>query len=353
MTQALDDATLASFSQFVAGEADVVSDRTHAAPPLRLYKPLSSAAEEYQRWAEHPEQRVYTGIPELDARMRGTAPGEMTQILGFSHGGKTVVATQILLSNVDKNMVLFTPDETRTAVLSKLVALLHDIDAEELERRIFQQDQEARRLLLSTATEYLPNLGVCEENLTLNEMSSYLEEYESVHGPCDGVMYDYLRLLKGAGEDFPSKWGNIKAWGRKIKKPLFVLHQTSRTSGAHGKKLTITSGEYGGEAESTHIIGVRRKRAEIAAEIAEILDKLDSRQTPSGFLERRVQELQYDLTLHEHTITLNLVKNKRPPMKLVDDLDFELNQRTGKISPLRAGEVMRSARAALEQREMF
>jgi hypothetical protein len=344
VTQALDEAVLASFAQFVEG-GSVVSDSAHASPstPFRLYRPLSEAAEEYRDWAEHPELRVYTGILELDQRMRGTAPGEITQILGFSHGGKTVVASQILLNNADKPMILFTPDETRTAVLSKMVALVHGVDAEELESRIYRQDEVARKLLLSTATEHLPYLGVCEDNLTLQDMSRYIEEYESVHGPAAGIMFDYLRLLQGAGEDTASKWGHIKAWGKRIDKPLFVLHQSSRTKGKDGAKVDMSSGEYGGEAESTHIIGVRRKRAELMAEMAEAMEKADRAADPTRYL-NRVDELQHDLRLHEHTITINLVKNKRPPMKLVDDLDFELNQRTGAISPLRAGEILRGER---------
>ena len=150
----------------------------------------------------------------------------------------------------------------------------------------------------------------------------------------------------------PSKWGAIKAWGKRMNKPLFILHQSSRTAGKDGAAVTMSSGEYGGEAESTHIIGVRRKRAEIAADMAEAMDKADKAADPTRHL-NKVNELQHDMMLHENTITINLVKNKRPPMKLVDDLDFQLDQRTGKISPLRVGEVMRSARAALENRELF
>jgi hypothetical protein len=40
---------------------------------------------------------------------------------------------------------------------------------------------------------------------------------------------------------------------------MLVLHQSSRTAGADGKKMTISSGAYGGEQQATHILGVRRK----------------------------------------------------------------------------------------------
>ena len=73
VTQALDEATIASFQGLVGGGILGVASREVDSPPspnqsFRLYKPLTEAAEEYREWAEHPELRVYTGIPELDSR---------------------------------------------------------------------------------------------------------------------------------------------------------------------------------------------------------------------------------------------------------------------------------------------
>lgn len=375
MTEPLSDDALASFGKYVeSGDASTRKDEDDAlrafgpssplstlGTPPRHYIPLVEAAYDFQQWAEHPELRVYTGIDELDRRMRGTAPGELTQILGFSHGGKTVVASQILLNNRDKRMVLFTPDETRTAVLVKMVSLIHRINAEDLERRVFERDPSAVQLLVSTATHHLPNLGVCEQNLTLHEMEEYLHEYEAIHGPVDGVMYDFLGLLQGMEGDIVGKFGAMKAWGKRVMKPLFVLHQSSRTAGKDGAKVTLSSGTYGGESESTHIIGVRRKRAEIHAEMAEIMEKIDTAQRNGDWLERRLATLRYDAEVHDSTITLNLVKNKRPPMHLVDDLDYNLDRHTGKITPIAKGDMpdahLRSTQSArqalLEKRELF
>jgi hypothetical protein len=47
----------------------------------------------------------------------------------------------------------------------------------------------------------------------------------------------------------------------------------------------------------------------------------------------------YDLRVHEYTITLSLLKNKRPAGMLVDDVDFELDVKTGRLWELKNGEL--------------
>ena len=49
----------------------------------------------------------------------------------------------------------------------------------------------------------------------------------------------------------------------------------------------------------------------------------------------RIRSLQEDqIPRHRDTITVSLVKNKRPPMTLVDDIDFRLDRETGRLLPL-------------------
>ena len=147
------------------------------------------------------------------------------------------------------------------------------------------------------------------------------------------IVVDYLDLITGGGEDVPSKANAIKAFGKRHNKPLLVLHQSSRTSGADGKKQTISSGAYGGEQQATHIIGVRRKRFEIEAHIRDLQDKLE-RATNTEKIMDRIEQLQYDLRIHMDTLTLNLVKCKRPASNLLDDMDFTIEYGTGRLHKL-------------------
>ena len=101
--------------------------------------------------------------------------------------------------------------------------------------------------------------------------------------------------------------------------------------------MTISSGSFGGEQQATHIIGVRRKRFEIEAQIREIESKLD-RSASSERLMEQLDVLRHDARVHAHTLTLNLVKNKRPAGSLLDDIDFEIEKGTGRLARLRDGE---------------
>jgi len=303
------------------------------------YHPLVDAADEFVRWAQSPHERVYTGFTDLDAEMRGIAPGEMCMIIGYSHSGKTLTLLEMLKANRDKHVIYFVPDEPRTLVLIKLACVLHGVNALELERQVAADDGEAIDLLRSTAVEHFPNLAVFDESLSLSEMEKAKSEVSEMWGQApDLVVFDYLELLQGGGEDVPSKANTLKAWGRRHEVPLLVLHQTSRSSGADGKKLSISSGAFGGEQQATHIIGVRRKRFDIASQIRELEEKLD-RSTASEKVMERLEFLRYEERIHEHTLTINLVKNKRPAGRLLDDMDFEIEQGSGRLKRLRYGDL--------------
>ena len=155
------------------------------------YRPLRDAADEFINWAVDPASRVYTGIPELDDAMRGTAPGELTLIQGFTHSGKTLVATELLLNNPDTPLVLFTPDETRPLVLTKLTSALHGVSARELETRIQQDDYEARQLLIETAEQY-GKLAIFDDSVSVVGMDRMFDEAMHAMGiKPKGVIFDY------------------------------------------------------------------------------------------------------------------------------------------------------------------
>lgn len=309
------------------------------APAYSYFRPFEQAADEYTRWAQTESDRVYTGIGELDREMRGIAKGEMCLILGYSHSGKTLVLMQMLKANRNKRIIYFCPDEPWTLTLIKLACLQHGLKGRELERAIAEGDQTAIELLRQTATTDYPNLAVFDQSLALSDME------KAYHEVCDHwgdqphlVVFDYLELLNGGGEDVPSKANTLKAWGKRHDVPLLVLHQTSRTAGADGKKMTISSGSFGGEQQATHIIGVRRKLFEIQGQIRELEEKLDRTSASERQMER-LDLLRYEEMLHRWTLTVNLVKNKRMDSDRVDDIDFEIEQGTGRLMHLGKGDL--------------
>jgi hypothetical protein len=300
------------------------------------YQPLVRAADDYVHWAQTPHERIYLGFPDIDAQMRGIAPSELCLINGYSHSGKTLALLQILVANRDKRVVYFCPDEPRTLTLIKLACVTHGVDANELETQVASGERDAIGLLRDTALEFFPNLAVFDQTLSLLDMERALAEVSDVIGPPQLIVVDYLDLLTGAGEDIPSKANAIKAFGKRHNVPLLVLHQSSRSSGADGKKQTISSGAYGGEQQATHIIGVRRKRFEIEGHIRDLQEKVE-RATNTERIMEKIDQLQYELRIHMDTLTLNLVKCKRPASQLLDDMDFTIEYGTGRLHRLTSG----------------
>ena len=295
-----------------------------------LYRPLSDAIPDYVHWAQHPDERIYFGFNDLDMQVRGVAPSEMCLINGFSHSGKTLFLLQILVANRDKVVIYFCPDEPRTLTLIKLACLVHKVKGRELEEGIANNEPGAIKMLEETAREWFPNLAVFDQFMNLSDMEKSLIEVDKYLGQPRLMVFDYLELLSSGDETVPAKANTIKAFGKRHNIPLIVLHQSSRTSGADGKKQTISSGAFGGEQQASHIVGVRRKKFEIESQIRDIIEKLD-KSTASERLLERLDMLRYDLQLHENTVTINLVKCKRQDAHLLDDMDYEIEAGTGRL----------------------
>lgn len=327
--------------QISAGWAAIEGQQDPQSSPVpseyKMYEPLTEAVHSFVRWAQTPYERIHLGLPRIDDELRGIAPGELAMMLGYAHGGKTLLLLHCLQQNRDKHIAMFIPDEPRQLILTKLTCMHHGIDARELERRVAVDDAAAIDLLRQTAEEDFPNLAVFDQPLNAADMERGYNEVCDAWGQLpDLLVVDYLDLVE-AGDTVPAKATFLKSFGRRHDIPLLILHQTSRHAGADGNKLTMSSGAFGGEQQATSIIGVRRKKYSIMSEINELTFKLDRAHSQSAA--DRLESLRYDARIHEYTMTVSLLKNKRPAGQLVDDIDFEINLATGQLSPLLNGEL--------------
>ena len=308
-------------------------------PTPRHYRPLVDAAAAFVKEAQNTK-RIYTGIPQFDEEMRGLSPGHLGVIVGYSHSGKTLVLLHMLRNNRDKRIAMFIPDEPATLVLTKLTSMQHGIPARELEERVANDDKDAINLLRSTALDDFPNLAVFDKPLTPDVLNwGYEEACDHWGAEADLVVVDYVDLVQGA-EVVPQKFDILKSFVANKEVPMWAIHQTSRSGGAEGRAMTISSGNYGGEQHATMMIGVRRKKSAILAELGEQRLRLLKNPNSEAVLER-IAELEHDLAIHEYTLTANLVKNKRPGGQLVDELDFEMALSTGRIYQLKNGDLPR------------
>lgn len=319
-------------------------------PKWKHYRPLTDAVNTYVQEAQDGE-RIYLGIPEFDQQIRGVGKSHLLIINGYSHSGKTLVEQHIIRHNKHKRIAAFTPDEPAQLLLAKLASAEFGVSADLIEERVAAGDQEMIDLLTRTATEVFPNLIVFDKPLRGEDMEAALAEAEDVwQAKADCYMLDYLELLQ-AGETVPQKADFVKGFGSRHELAGIVLHQTSRSAGAEGKRMTISSGSFGGEQHATYQLGVWRKQAEIASQLIEINDKMARAQ--NGATESQVEKreaLEHELQRARYTLTVAITKNKRPGRREGrEEIDFELYGETGIIRPLEPAELPEQHRRQLER----
>jgi KaiC/GvpD/RAD55 family RecA-like ATPase len=323
----------------------------------RYFKPFVDAVKTFVAEAQDGE-RIYFGIEEFDKQMRGIGRGQLCIINGYAHSGKTLLTTHLLKHNHNKRILYFSPDEPAALVLAKLAAAIHGVPADEMEDRVAQGDQSAIDMLIDTATVQFPNLILTDQPTGSESMEGLYKEACEVWGAKpDFVVVDYAELVT-AGETVPQKFDFLKGFGSRHETAMIVLHQTSRSAGAEGKRMTISSGSFGGEQHATFQLGVWRKQAQITAELIELEDKIA--RSVKGATESTIQrqkELRADLEKHEFTVTVAITKNKRPGRREGrSEIDFELYGETGILVPMGATDLPVQYRAmrdkqASERRE--
>lgn len=277
--------------------------------------PLANAANAAIEAIENNDERFMLGLDAIDFRTRGFGAKELIFVTGFAHSGKTQLINTAILNNPDKRILFFSMDDPAEMILIKLVCMLENVDAEQLEARIRQHDHDSKQALLRAATHVFKNLTIVDDSLGLDAMDVALREFEKLHGaPPHAVIVDYIGSMQGGGDGddngIKRKAADIKQWCKSQPFPTIVATQNTRSRGAPGEPITMLSMGYGGEQEGTMIIGVRRKR------------DLES-------LEPSMRDF------HKNTVTLHLVKNKRPPGKLTtaDGIDLYMEPSTGLIRP--------------------
>lgn len=307
--QKLRDAQLARSAKAADAEGNATARNQYV-------HPLSDAADAALEAIENTDQRFMLGIDALDFRTRGFGAKELIFITGFAHAGKTQLINTAILNNRDKRILFASMDDPAEMILIKLVCMLNNVDAELLESRVRSHDHESKLALRQAATHVFKNLSIVDDSLGLGGMDVALREFKRLHGaPPHAVIIDYIGSMQGGGDGddngIKAKAALLKQWVKDKPFPTIVAHQNTRSRGAPGEPITMMSMGYGGEQEATMVLGVRRKR-------------------DNDSLEPGIREM------HKNTVTLHLVKNKRPPGKLTptDGVDLQMEPSTGLIRPL-------------------
>lgn len=216
---------------------------------MAWFKPLAEEAFELEPGFEGIEY----GIPSLDAVLGPMQPSLLHLLIGYSHNGKTQLLLTLIRNNPDKRVVLFTPDETVRLVLPNLMQVLTGIPREEA---VFMGADVMRGII----EQHVPNLAICEDTLNIPEMGQYVDEYLAYYDAesPDLIVYDYLECLPDT-PDTRNQANLLKSVAKKSDCPWLVLHQASRSGGAGGKPLVLSSMAFGGEQQAHTVVGVYRK----------------------------------------------------------------------------------------------
>jgi len=320
----------AILNRAITREEELVEAQSRRSKHYQYIHPFAEAAEGVLEALINADNRFKFGLLEIDTLTRGFGPKELILVTGFSHAGKTQLINTAILNNADKRVLFFSMDDPAEMILLKLVCMHEEISAEELEKRVRRGDEAAILMLRQAASRKYGNLFVVDESLGFRGMEQAITEATDYwDAPPDCVIIDYLGSISGDSDaedgGIKKKVAELKRWIKDKPFPTIVVHQNTRSRGKPGEPIMILSGAFGGEQESTILIGVRRKRDDENLDPAERFH-------------------------HSDTITVHVVKNKRPPAKVTerDGIDFFMNPDTGMIRSQRPGERLLGGAIARE-----
>lgn len=287
-------------------------------PEFRFIKSLTDIGESLVD-ALRVEDGITLGLTAIDVLTRGFRPQDLIIITGFAHSGKTQMVNTMLLENPDKRVLFFSLDDPSEMILAKLVAMHTGVGSERIEQRVRSGDKDTVEMIMAVAKDTFPNLFVVDEVIGIPSMLAAVEEATKLWGaPPHAVVIDYVEMMPGSGSNddhganVKQKINALKGWAKQAPYPVIALHQGTRSNAKPGEPITLLSLGFSGEQQATVVMGVRRKKDDADAE-------------------------EYERRQHEHTITVHVVKNKRPGGRCTryDGVDYKMDPLTGVIGEIR------------------
>jgi replicative DNA helicase len=203
--------------------------------------------------ADATGERYSWGIPRLDSLTRGVRDGRLTIIAGPTHGGKSMLAMRLVLSNPRTRFLWASPDEGSQYVLQKLIGAFLGMNEGDVEEMLADRDpaiEEVVREITSRVwiTDVTTTLGLQEE--------ANAAEKEWGEQP-DVVIYDYIDCLTGCFST-TERVAKLKGFATKNNVSMVALHQSNKT-GLNKKFVpSLEDMKESGHAESFLVVWVKR-----------------------------------------------------------------------------------------------
>lgn len=233
-----------------------------AAAELRGFKVISEQVGDLRVMAANPKQRTPTGIADLDELILGPALGEVYTFVGRSFTGKSLMATNIMVNNLDRRIIFFSLEMPAHQVVERLYSHLSKRSGEEVTYAVLNNKVPGD--LDETMRPLSEHIVVDAGGLTLGDMAVYIANYTEYFGTRpDCIIIDYLEEVGGAkasGEGWTRTEATasaLKSFARQERIAVYSLHQANQKT-EQWEPPVAGSAKGGGYTESDVVIGIWR-----------------------------------------------------------------------------------------------
>lgn len=205
------------------------------------------------------------GLPSLDGAIKGVMRGELFLIAGPPAGGKTLLTTHLVLNNLNRKTIWFTPDESHAFCLAKLFALATAFpgDPEEI-----VDTKKGRVRVERFAKEHLANLHIYTSEKIKDVEADFIDASRKWGGgPPELFVFDYAGKLQPG---YDTTMGNKIDWFKGLIKLYgmygVVIHQGRKGSISETSDPDLNSLTGAGGPEAFQVLWCRQCPAYTPAE---------------------------------------------------------------------------------------
>lgn len=179
-----------------------------------------------------------TGLPDLDALIRGLRPGNMVVVAGLPASGKTILGVQIaqhVTTRLEGAGLVFSLEMTKEELITRGIASLGMVDLTRLDEGESLKDEDWPRITSAVSQLHKARLYVSDQaGMTVARIRSIARQCQRREG-LDVIVVDYITLIRGAGgQNRTLEVGMIstalKNLAKELKVPVIVLAQLNRGS---------------------------------------------------------------------------------------------------------------------------
>ncbi|RLC27977.1 MAG: hypothetical protein DRH37_10105 [Deltaproteobacteria bacterium] len=240
----------------------------------KVWLSLEDQAREYEAYIQTADEtRFVTGYPELDAVIRGVAPGEVMMIIGYSGTFKSAFLHNILLNagmKTRKKSLFFSMEMPSTLVYQRTVQIALEQNTYFIESGYAgkkdgsdYRERTAQELVKIGADHLITSPRPA---LTVEKIEHFTRLARAEHGQIGVVGIDYLGLM--AADGMTGEYERVsycaeqsKNMAKRLNLPVVILAQINRSSATTGEMETWSAKGSGAvEASADYMLGIQRNK---------------------------------------------------------------------------------------------